>query len=84
MPGTGIEGFGAHAKRIAAVGIYDFAVHADSILAPLLEDQWKLAEVTGLDSEAAVARDKTLAHLDRVRKAGRRAAERRSAKASAA
>ena len=85
MPGTGIEGFGSHAKRIAAVGIYDFAVHADSILGPLLEDQWKLADITGLDSDAEVARDKTLAHLDRVRKAGRRSADRRSAaKASAA
>ncbi|MEA3054861.1 MAG: acyl-[acyl-carrier-protein] desaturase [Actinomycetota bacterium] len=84
MPGTGIEGFGAHAKRIAAVGIYDFAVHADSILGPLLEEHWKLADITGLDSDASAARDKTLAHLDRVRKAGRRAADRRSANASAA
>jgi len=84
MPGTGIEGFGGHAKRIAAVGIYDFAVHAESILAPMLEEAWKLSEVTGLDSEAEVARDKTLAHLDRVRKAGRRTAERRSQKANAA
>jgi acyl-[acyl-carrier-protein] desaturase len=80
MPGTGIEGFGTHAKRIAAVGIYDFAVHAESILAPLLEDTWHLADVTGLSSEASVARDKTLAHLERVRKAGRRTAERRAAK----
>ena len=80
MPGTGIEGFGSHAKRIAAVGIYDFAVHAESILAPMLEDAWKLAEVTGLDSDAEQARDKTLAHLERVRKAGRRTAERRQAK----
>jgi len=84
MPGVGIEGFGTHAKRIAAVGIYDFAVHAESILAPLLEDTWKLADVTGLDADAEVARDKTLAHLERVRKAGRRTADRRAAKASAA
>jgi acyl-[acyl-carrier-protein] desaturase len=84
MPGTGIEGFASHSKRIAAVGIYDFAVHADSILAPMLEDAWHLADVTGLDSEAEVARDKTLAHLERVRKAGRRTAERRNAKSSAA
>ena len=84
MPGTGIEGFGSHAKRIAAVGIYDFAVHAESILAPMLEDAWKLADVTGLDSDAEKARDKTLAHLARVRKAGRRTAERRSSKVSAA
>ena len=84
MPGTGIEGFGTHAKRIAAVGIYDFAVHAESILAPLLEETWDLAGLTGLDSDAEVARDKTLAHLERVRKAGRRTADRRAAKAPAA
>jgi acyl-[acyl-carrier-protein] desaturase len=84
MPGTGIEGFASHSKRIAAVGIYDFAVHAESILAPMLEDAWKLADVTGLDSDAEKARDKTLAHLDRVRKAGRRTAERRQSKVSAA
>jgi acyl-[acyl-carrier-protein] desaturase len=78
MPGTGIEGFGGHAKRIAAIGIYDFAVHAESILAPLLEDTWDLAHVEGLDPAAEAARDKTLAHLDRVRKAGRRTAERRA------
>jgi acyl-[acyl-carrier-protein] desaturase len=83
MPGVGIEGFGTHAKRIAAAGIYDFAVHADSILAPLLEDAWNLKDLTGLTAEASVARDKTLAHLDRVRKAGRRSAERRSAKVPA-
>jgi acyl-[acyl-carrier-protein] desaturase len=84
MPGVGIEGFGTHAKRIAAVGIYDFAVHAESILAPLLEETWRLADVTGLSAEAEAARDKTLDHLARVRKAGKRTAERRSAKASAA
>jgi acyl-[acyl-carrier-protein] desaturase len=78
MPGTGIEGFGTHAKRIASVGIYDFAVHADSILGPLLEDTWQLASLTGLDADAERARDATLAHLARVRKAGRRTAERRA------
>ncbi|MEA3019538.1 MAG: acyl-[acyl-carrier-protein] desaturase [Actinomycetota bacterium] len=80
MPGTGIEGFGSHAKRIASVGIYDFAVHAESILAPMLEDAWHLPDLTGLDADAERARDKTLAHLDRVRKAGRRTAERRQHK----
>jgi acyl-[acyl-carrier-protein] desaturase len=78
MPGVGIEGFGTHAKRIASIGIYDFAVHAESILAPLLEETWDLAHVEGLDATAEEARVKTLAHLDRVRKAGRRTAERRA------
>ena len=82
MPGVGIEGFGTHAKRIAAVGIYDFAVHAESILAPLLEETWKLADVTGLDAAGEEARIRTLAHFERVRKAGQRAAERRDEKKS--
>jgi acyl-[acyl-carrier-protein] desaturase len=84
MPGVGIEGFGTHAKRIAAVGIYDFAVHAESILAPLLEETWRLADLTGLDGPAEVARERALAHFARVRKAGQRSAERRAGKRSAA
>jgi len=83
MPGTGIEGFGSHAKRIAAVGIYDFAVHAESILHPLLVETWDLPNVAGLSGEAEAARDRALAHMERVRKAGRRTAERRAAKVPA-
>jgi acyl-[acyl-carrier-protein] desaturase len=78
MPGTGIEGFGDHAKRIASVGIYDFAVHAESILEPLLIGAWNLPELTGLDGEADLARKKALEHTERVKRAGRRMAERRA------
>jgi acyl-[acyl-carrier-protein] desaturase len=83
MPGTGIEGFGSHAKRIAAVGIYDFGVHAESILQPLLVETWDLPNVEGLSGEAEAARERALSHFDRVRKAGRRTAERRAAKVPA-
>ncbi|HYD08947.1 MAG TPA: acyl-ACP desaturase [Acidimicrobiales bacterium] len=83
MPGTGIEGFGSHAKRIAAVGIYDFSVHAESILRPLLVDTWDLPHVEGLDSEAEAARDRAITHMERVSKAGQRTAERRAAKVPA-
>jgi acyl-[acyl-carrier-protein] desaturase len=83
MPGTGIEGFGSHAKRIAAVGIYDFSVHAESILQPLLVETWDLPHIEGLSAEAEAARDRALGHFERVRKAGRRTAERRAAKVPA-
>ena len=36
MPGTGIVDFATHAKAIARAGIYDFAVHHDQILQPVL------------------------------------------------
>jgi len=83
MPGTGIEGFGSHAKRIAAVGIYDFSVHAESILRPMLVDTWRLPDVTGLSAEAEAARERALTHMERVSKAGRRTAERRASKVPA-
>src|SRR5215207_652016 len=36
MPGTGILDFEVHAKAIARAGIYDFAVHHDQILVPVV------------------------------------------------
>ena len=78
MPGTGIEAFGDHARRIAKVGIYDFLVHAESILEPLLVETWHLPDIPGLDGEAEEARKRCLEHMERVKRAGRRVAERRA------
>ncbi len=55
MPGTGIPDFEQHAQRIAAAGIYDFSVHHDQILVPVVLRQWKVAELTGLNAEAEAA-----------------------------
>ena len=77
MPGTGIPDFAAHAKRIADAGIYDFRIHHDQILKPMVVDQWKLPELEGLSAEADAAREKVLKHLDRVDKAATRLAARR-------
>ncbi len=77
MPGTGIPDFAAHAKRIANAGIYDFRIHHDLILKPMVVDQWKLPELEGLSPEADAAREKVLKHLARVDKAADRMAARR-------
>jgi acyl-[acyl-carrier-protein] desaturase len=80
MPGLGIADFSAHAKAIARAGIYDFAVHHDKILKPIVVDHWEVASLTGLDAEAERARDELLEHIDRVGRAARRLHERRAAK----
>ncbi|MBW8827327.1 MAG: acyl-ACP desaturase [Acidobacteria bacterium] len=77
MPGLGIPGFDAHARAIAAAGIYDYAVHHDQILQPVVLTAWKLPELTGLSPEAEQARDRCLAHIERVGRAGRHLAEKR-------
>jgi acyl-[acyl-carrier-protein] desaturase len=81
MPGTGIPQFGAHARAIAAAGIYDFAAHHDLILQPVVLGDWALESIEGLSPEAEQARERCLAHIERVGRAGRRTAERREAKA---
>jgi acyl-[acyl-carrier-protein] desaturase len=77
MPGTGIVDFASHAKAIARAGIYDFQVHHDQILVPVVLRHWDVENITGLSDEAERARDTMLKHIDRVGKAGRRMAERR-------
>lgn len=66
MPGTGIPDFNAHAKLIAAAGIYDFAIHHDQILVPVVFTHWKLEQLTGLTPEAEVARDRVVRHVERL------------------
>lgn len=77
MPGTGIVDFEAHAKAIADAGIYDFAVHHDSVLVPCVLRHWGIEDVTGLSDEAERARDKVLKRMERIARAGRRFASRR-------
>jgi acyl-[acyl-carrier-protein] desaturase len=77
MPGTGIANFASHAKAIAKAGIYDFAAHHDHILQPVVIGHWKLETIEGLDADAEAARERTLRHIERVGKAGRRSAARR-------
>ena len=77
MPGTGILDFATHARAIARAGIYDFKVHHDNILVPVVVRHWGIEDLTGLDDDAERARDSLLTYIRRVGKAGERQAERR-------
>jgi acyl-[acyl-carrier-protein] desaturase len=80
MPGVGIPGFASHARVIAHAGIYDFAVHHDSILEPVVLEQWGLASIEGLSAEAEQARARCIDYIDRVGTLGHRLQEKRQAR----
>ena len=84
MPGTGIPGFAAHAKAIAAAGIYDFSSHHDRILQPVVIGHWRLEHLEGLSPEAEEARLRVLRHIARIGKAARFLNERRQERSAAA
>ena len=76
MPGTGIENFDALAKEIAKAGIYDFRIHHEQILVPVILRHWKVADVTGLSTEGEKAREALIKRIDKIgRVAGRLAAK---------
>jgi acyl-[acyl-carrier-protein] desaturase len=77
MPGTGIMDFEAHAKAIAKAGIYDFAVHHDQILVPVVLRHWGIEALEGLTPEAEQARAALVKRIERIGRAGRRFATRR-------
>lgn len=77
MPGTGIEGFSAHAKAIARAGIYDLAIHHDQILVPLVLREWKLESLENLSPEADQARASLIRRIERTDKVARRLTARR-------
>ena len=77
MPGTGILDFDVHAKAIAKAGIYDFGIHHDQILVPVVLRHWGVEDLRGLDAEAEQARERLLKRLARSERVARRVAERR-------
>jgi acyl-[acyl-carrier-protein] desaturase len=77
MPGTGIADFSLHAAAIAKAGIYDFAIHHDQILVPVVLRHWRVESLEGLSAEADVARERTVQRVERIGRVGRRAAARR-------
>ncbi|MET1002907.1 MAG: acyl-ACP desaturase, partial [Acidimicrobiia bacterium] len=78
MPGTGIVDFERHAKAIARAGIYDFSVHYEQILVPVVLRHWNIEGLTGLTPEAEVARDALLERIERIGTLGRRMAAKRA------
>jgi acyl-[acyl-carrier-protein] desaturase len=77
MPGTGIVDFDRHARAIAKAGIYDFQIHHDQILVPVVLRHWAVENLTGLTSEAERARDALLTRIERIGRVGRRQARHR-------
>jgi acyl-[acyl-carrier-protein] desaturase len=77
MPGTGIVDFDAHARAIAKAGIYDFQIHHDQILVPVVLRHWAVESLTGLSDEAERARDALVKRINRIGRVGRRLASRR-------
>jgi len=77
MPGAGIIGFDAHARAIAKAGIYDFQVHHEQILVPVVLRHWNIESLEGLTAEAEQARAAVVRRIDRIGRAGRRFARRR-------
>ncbi|MEM8708173.1 MAG: acyl-ACP desaturase, partial [Actinomycetota bacterium] len=80
MPGTGIPGFAEHSKAIADAGIYDFAIHHDRILQPVVMRDWNIEAIEGLNPEAEEARVALVKQIGRIGKLGHRMAERREAR----
>jgi acyl-[acyl-carrier-protein] desaturase len=66
MPGVGIDDFARHASAIAAAGIYDFRVHYEQILLPVVLRHWRLESLEGLDATAEAARERTLRWISRL------------------
>ena len=77
MPGTGILDFEVHAKAIANAGIYDFSIHHDQILAPVVLRHWAVERIEGLSPEAEQSRAALVKRIGRIARAGRRLAARR-------
>jgi len=84
MPGVGIPGFAEHSKAIAQAGIYDFAIHHEKIIVPLVLRQWAIDKVEGLNASAEKARENLMRHIERVGKVAKRQADRRAAALDAA
>lgn len=84
MPGTGIIDFDAHALAIAKAGIYDFAVHHDSVLVPVLIRHWNVESLEGLSPEAEEARTRLIKQMGRIARVGRRFAAKQAEAAAQA
>ena len=70
---------GKGVRSIARAGIYDFQIHYEKILLPVVLRHWNLEALGGLTPEAERARDSVLERIDRIAQAGRRTEARRSA-----
>lgn len=82
MPGTGIVGFKKHATAIAREGIYDFAVHYDTVIAPVVLKHFDVEHMEGLSPEAEVARNELMTFVRRLERFSVRSRERQERRAA--
>ena len=80
MPGTGIADFTTHARAMADAGIYDYAIHHDQILVPVVLRHWRVETLEGLTPTAEQARARLLKRIERIGRAAHRLSERRQAR----
>ena len=78
MPGVGIPGFAAHARRIAAAGIYDLAVHYQQILVPVVIRQWAVETMSGLGELGNRAREALMRRMEKSARVAERLLDRRA------
>lgn len=83
MPGVGIPGFAEHSRAIAQAGIYDFAIHHERIIVPLIMRHWAVDKIEGLNASAEKARESLMRHIERVGKVAKRQADRRASAVTA-
>jgi acyl-[acyl-carrier-protein] desaturase len=72
MPGSGMDGFTAHAVSIAAAGIYDFRVHYEQVLLPVVMTHWRLESIEGLNADAERCREHLICWMARMRRIANR------------
>ena len=68
MPGAGIEGFALHAAAIASVGVYDFRLHYEQVLVPVVLNHWRIEQLEGLGADAEAGRSRLLARVARIKR----------------
>ena len=79
MPGTGIQGFAEHARRIARAGIYDVPTHLTRIVEPTVLRDWDIEHLELPSGQATELRDKAVEFVGRLRKVVARMQERAAA-----
>lgn len=78
MPGQDLPAFRERARSMADGGVYDLRIHRDQVIGPVLLTHWRLLELDGLTAEAEIARDRILAHLEKVDRVASRSDEARA------
>ncbi len=68
MPGAGMEGFATHAVAIASAGIYNFRVHCEQVLLPVVMTHWRLELIEGLNADGERAREHLVCWISRMRR----------------